>query len=419
MHNGAVNHRQARVLAVAAFAAIASCQGCFGCQTSPVDGDSSELPRTCDVTPPLVEPQKLEILFVIDNSTSMIEEQTAVARELTAFINQIRQAGGIRQDFHVGVVTTTVYQHTWVNSVDWFRTFPEQAGKLRPVPDFFEDGGVNYDTQNPRMLTGDDPDLVSNFARLVRQGVGGSGQETPFEALRLALTTDLITTPMSMGGNKEFLRDGSRLLIVVLTDEDDCSETARPSVVRIQNRPSIADCTEEANSLTPVNWYHSIFRGLKNADGSPRDLIWTAIAPVSTVNKAAMGIVDQGSVKNVDCPTSNQAGYRHHTMAELFDPSLSNLDSICRASFHETLLHIADLASVSQVLEVHDVPDERMLQVLISRHDGSVTTCTLANNGLLSFTRGPAGGASKVQFGNQCLRRADDTAIEFKLFCAT
>jgi hypothetical protein len=408
------------LLTVVALTVVSSCEGCFGCTTSPVDAPESLLPRNCLSDPPLLEPQKLEILFVIDNSNSMIEEQAAVARELTAFIEQIQKAGGVRQDFHVGVVTTSVYQHLFINRVDWFRTYPEQAGRLRPVPDFLEDGGIEYETGNQRMLTGDDPALLAKFGKLVQQGVTGSGHETPFEAVRLALLSELAVTPMAQGGNQEFLRDGSRVLVVVLTDEDDCSETARPSVVRLANVPTVADCTDQANSLSPTSEYHRLFTTqFVNADGSPRDLIWTAIAPVAIGSKAAMAIVDEGRVKNVDCPTSNQAGFRHREMAERFDLTLTNLDSICRDSFRQTLIRIAELASVSQTLEVRNLPDERMLQVAITRKDGSVENCTLANQGLTSFTRGTNGAASKIMFGNQCRRRADDSTVQIKLLCAT
>jgi hypothetical protein len=189
--------------------------------------------------------------------------------------------------------------------------------------------------------------------------------------------------------------------------------------VRLQNKPDIADCTDQSNSLYPVSEYYRLFTTqLVNSDGSPRELIWTAIAPVSTTSKAAMGILDNGQVRNVDCPTSNQAGFRHRAMAELFDPSLSNLDSICRDSFRETLVHIAELASVSQTLEVRNLPDERMLQVSITRKAGNVDLCTMGH-GITGFVRGTNGAASKLTFGDQCRRRADDLALQIKLLCAT
>jgi hypothetical protein len=398
---------------------VASCQGCFGCQTSPLDA-SSNLPRTCQSEAPLVEAQKLDILFVIDNSNSMVEEQAGVARELTTFVDQIRKAGGVRQDFHVGVVTTSVYLHSTQNGLDWYKTFPDQSGLLRPVPDFFADGGVNYDTTNERLLVGDDPDLGAKFERLVRQGVSGSGQETPFEATRLALLGDASTIPLAQGGNQGFVRDGARLLIVVLSDEDDCSEIVRPPLVKVSDSTLVSDCTAGQNSLYPVSEYYRLFTTqLNSSDGSPREMIWTAIAPVGRETKAAMAVIEGGQVRNIDCPTSNQAGFRHRAMAELFDPTLANLDSICKDSYHDTLIRIAELASVSQTLEVKNVPDEHMLQVAISRQDGTQATCTLANGGLTSFTREADGVTAKMQFGNQCQRRADDTSLKIRLLCAT
>ncbi|MBL8935730.1 MAG: VWA domain-containing protein [Archangium sp.] len=398
---------------------LASCEGCFGCKTSPLDQTGSTLPRTCKAEAPLIEPQKLDILFVIDNSNSMREEQEAVARELTAFVDEIKKAGGVRQDFNVGVITTSVYQHSSQNGVVFFREYPTQSGRLQPVPDRGADGGVVLGTGTERLLTGEDPELVDKFSRLVQQGVAGSGQETPFEAVRLALMSDLIKKPLAEGGNGGFLRDGARLLVVVLTDEDDCSETTRPSRVKVSDNPAVADCTDQANSLGTVNEYHRLFsQELKNADGLPKEVIWTAIAPVARSNKAAMALVDNGQVRNTDCPTSNQGGFRHRQMAEAFDSSLINLDSICRDSFRQTLITIAELASVSQTIEVKNAPDPRMLQFSITRKGGELVQCTQLNGGIESVTQVEATGNTRIRFGSLCKRRADDVGIGIKLLCA-
>lgn len=398
---------------------LASCEGCFGCKTSPLDQTGSTLPRSCKAEAPLIEPQKLDILFVIDNSNSMREEQEAVARELTAFVDEIKKAGGVRQDFNVGVITTSVYQHSSQNGVVFFREYPTQSGRLQPVPDRGADGGVILGTGTQRLLTGEDPDLVDKFSRLVQQGVAGSGQETPFEAVRLALLSDLIKKPLAEGGNGGFLRDGARLLVVVLTDEDDCSETTRPSRVKVSDNPAVADCTDQANSLGTVSEYHRLFsQELKNSDGLPKEVIWTAIAPVGRGNKAAMALVDNGQVRNTDCPTSNQGGFRHRQMAEAFDSTLINLDSICRDSFRQTLITIAELASVSQTIEVKNAPDPKMLQFSITRKAGELVQCTQLNGGIESVTQVEATGNTRIRFGSQCKRRADDLGIGIKLLCA-
>ena len=78
------------------------------------------------------------------------------------------------------------------------------------------------------------------------QGTSGSGQETPFEAVRLAVASSLATTPMEQGGNGGFLRDGARLLVVVVTDEEDCSSTQRPPPVYLTEDTSRDLCSEQA-----------------------------------------------------------------------------------------------------------------------------------------------------------------------------
>lgn len=410
--------KSSRFLVTAVLAFLASCQGCLGCKTSPIDNPDLLLTRSCESAPPLIEPPRLDILFVIDNSNSMREEQEAVARELTGFIDELKKGGGVPSEFNVGVVTTSVYLNARLNGQTFFINYPKQAGKLRPIPVALADGGFDYDDPNgERVLSGTDPELITKFGKLVRQGTTGSGQETPFEAVRLALLSELSTTPQAMGGNQGFLRDGARLLVVVLTDEDDCSETVRPPLVSVGDNGAVADCTDREMSLTTVSEYHRMFtEDLKNSDGTKKEVIWTAIAPVGIGTKAAMAFVDGTQVRNIDCPTSNQGGFRHRQMAEMFDTTLENLDSICRDSFRQTLINIAQLASVSQTITIRNVPDGKLMQFVITRKDGTVEPCTLSNQGIVSFE--PTAEGARVQFGNQCKRRADDNSIIVKQICA-
>lgn len=395
------------------------CTGCFGENNTPVDDPSSRLPTTCQTTPPEITPPKLDVLFVIDNSGSMKEEQEAVARELTAFIGELRKGGGVSTDFNIGVITTAVYQSVLFQGTKYFRDYPAQAGRLQPVPDPLPDGGVDLGTGTERMLNGNDPELISKFQRLVRVGTFGSGQETPFEALRLALSPPHATTDLAAGGNAGFIRDGARLLVVLLTDEDDCSEVANkdaPPKVTIGDQPGVNECTGQAALLKPVGFYYDFLHELRNADNSLKEVIFTAIGPVGMTTKAAQEIIDNGQVRNIDCPTSNQAGYRVRQMAELFDNALVNLDSICKSSFRETLITIASLANVSQVLEISRVPDPALLQVQIVRATGAVQNCALGG-GLENYQEGVGGTKSTVRFGAQCLRRADDLSIDIRMLC--
>src|SRR5689334_16668842 len=118
--------------------ALASCGGCG----SPVDQPNSTVPGQCQTTAPGVEPQRTDILFVIDNSGSMAEEQEGIARELPAFVSELKKGAGVEQDFQIGVITTSVYQNAQVGMLREFKDFsvqqgamPPQAGRLQAVPD--------------------------------------------------------------------------------------------------------------------------------------------------------------------------------------------------------------------------------------------------------------------------------------------
>jgi len=383
--------------------------------TSPVEEPGSTLPGRCQVDAPLISAQKTDLLFVIDNSGSMAEEQAAIATELPAFLEELRQGNGVEQDFRVGVITTSVYLNAFFDNREQFSEFPDQAGRLQPVPD-----ELNRPTAE-RFLDQGDPELLEKFRRLVRVGTRGSGQETPFEAARLAVTPPLSTTPVGEGGNGGFLRDRARLLVVVVSDEEDCSSTERPPPVMLTEDTSRDLCSEQADRLTPLREYVQVFRNLDDGRGSAREVLWATIGPVALGDKRAEAVLDltpQGTfVRNVDCPTSYGPGYRQREMASLFDSGLKNLDSICRASFRETLVSIATLARTSQSIEVVNLPDARLAQVLVTREDGSVQTCSVPG-GDLTYEPSADGRAARLYFQSSCARKPTDKKLEVKLLCA-
>ncbi len=382
---------------------------------SPVEALGSTLPGRCRVDAPLISAQKTDILFVIDNSGSMAEEQDAIARELPAFIDELRRGNGVEQDFRVGVITTSVYQRTFFDNRDDTFLFPAQSGKLQPVPD-----EQNRPTAE-RFIESGDPELLAKFRRLVVQGTTGSGQESPFEAVRLAVTPPLATTPLGEGGNQGFLRDGARLLVVVVSDEEDCSSTERPPPIALTEDTTVDRCSEQSARLTPVQEYVRLFRNLEDGTGTTREVLWATIGPVGLTNKQAGTVLDttpQGPVvRNVDCPTSYGPGFRQREMAQRFDTGLQNLDSICRASFRETLVAIATLATTAQSIEVVNLPDPLLARVEVTREDGSIQTCSVAG-GALTYEPSAEGRSARLYFQSSCPRRATDKKVEVKVLCA-
>lgn len=121
----------------------------------------------------------VDVLFVVDDSASMIEEQSRLAGNFVSFIDAI---AGTEADYHLGVVTTDV------SALD--------AGLLR--------GGV---------LDPETPNLAQAAVAALTVGAAGSRDEQGFEAVRLAFD----------GRNPGFLREGARLNVVFFSDEDDVS----------------------------------------------------------------------------------------------------------------------------------------------------------------------------------------------------
>jgi hypothetical protein len=345
-----------------------------------------------------------------------------VIRELPTFVSILQQGAGVGQLLRVGLVNTSVYEGFQQGNGNIITIPYNQGGWLRVFPP--TDGGT---PDGARYLTDPDPEITSRLSAAIRAlGVNGSPQETPFEAARIALTETGFWTVLADGGspNAGFLRAGARLLVVAVSDEDDCSEMSfKPPRVFYNNTDGQDFCTNHEDLLTPVGDYVTAFTRLDDGMGRPREILWGAIAPVSISGKLAQRVsghlADGGPItQNIDCPTSGGPGFRHREMALAFDPTLTNLDSICKPDYHDSLVAIAEIASIPQTLTLTDnVPDPRLLEIDIARAGGSVERCSLSNGG---FLYEPGVGTEKptVRFQQQCLRRTTDTGVTVKLLCA-
>ena len=126
-----------------------------------------------------------DTLWVIDNSGSMSGELTALATNFSIFINNFVALG---LDYQIAVVTTDMDE-------------PTDSGN-------FEGAIITPNTADP----------ITEFTTQVDQGASGSGDERALDAAYYALTKPLINTT-----NAGFLRPGSVVSIIVVTDEDDGS----------------------------------------------------------------------------------------------------------------------------------------------------------------------------------------------------
>jgi hypothetical protein len=136
---------------------------------------------------------QVDVLWAVDNSSSMKEEQEALARnfeEFYKYMEQLVDPDSEEEVFHIGVISTDVYD-------------PDHRGKL---------------LGNPNIITDATPNAAEVFAENVNVGLEGKGDEQGFYAAVLALTEPLVSTL-----NAGFLRDDAYLFIIFVSDEDDRS----------------------------------------------------------------------------------------------------------------------------------------------------------------------------------------------------
>lgn len=131
----------------------------------------------------------VDVLWVVDDSNSMLEEQQRLADGFEAFAQELELSN---VDFRIGVVTT-----------DMDNDNPTR-GALRG---------------EPAWLGPDEPDYVGLFQERALVGIEGSGKEQGIEAALAA-----VTEPMNSSVNDGFLRTDATLLVIFVSDEDDCTD---------------------------------------------------------------------------------------------------------------------------------------------------------------------------------------------------
>lgn len=151
--------------------------------------------------------EKIDILFVIDNSGSMGEEQTNLTANFPGFISVIDESG---LDYRVAVTST---------GVDYDYTMQTPIGPLPSSVDGGDNGVMLMGCgMTRRWIEKTDPDPAGTFACIANLGTGGPGDEMPLAAMRMAFEDRMLDST-----NTGWRRDDALLGIVMLTDENDCS----------------------------------------------------------------------------------------------------------------------------------------------------------------------------------------------------
>ena len=165
---------------------------------------------------------KVDLLIVVDNSSSMVEEQKALQQSLDTLWNRIALANA---DFHIAVTTSGMTPYTQGFSQCPGGANGGEAGRFFPV-----------DNSRPRILTPLTPNVKQALFGNIDVGTC-HWDERFLDPVIAALTSPLITatkapgTPQANDGNAGFLRDDARLSLLAVSDSDDDADVSNPPAV--------------------------------------------------------------------------------------------------------------------------------------------------------------------------------------------
>jgi hypothetical protein len=310
----------------------------------PLIGESTKNPQQTDS---FVQGNsgQMDVLFVVDNTASMLEEQPRLVAAMPTFVNAALASG---VDLHVAVTTTGIDP-----------TGPScpggaqggEAGRLFPA-----------DNSAQRIFTNTSPNLTSGLQRDVQVGLCAF-EDQGLEAMRRALSSPLVNsaddprTPLPNDGNLGFYRDSANLAVVVVSDDDDSSPDS-------------------------VATYTRFLQGLKGPGGAGRASLYA--------------IVPSGEV----CPTASGSGIRYGEAALATGGAV---ESVCAADFGPLLRDVVSRAFAPQTrYPLSGKPDSAGVTVKVNGNPAGGWTYDAASNSVVFASPLPPGTRIDVTYTRAC-----------------
>ncbi|MBK06333.1 MAG: hypothetical protein CL920_25255 [Deltaproteobacteria bacterium] len=247
----------------------------------PLTGKGTTDASQTDTFKQATKPQ-IDILFVIDDSGSMGDEQRNLGNNFTSFI---KWALTLNVDFQIAITTTDVSGGSG-----------NPFGGPQTTP-----GGFRG---SPKIMTNNTPNLTTIFSQNATVGTQGSGNEQGLEGARLALSAPLITT----GANKGFLRKDASLSIIFISDEAD-------------------------SSGQPVQFYQNFFKNIKGVRNPDRLRVNGIIGYDPATKQPKCG-------GNTGGNAGAQSSGRY---LAVINSTQGVVESICNANWAQTLSNIASV----------------------------------------------------------------------------
>lgn len=323
-------------------ACVLLCAGITACD----DSEPAEVASNCEADKSCVESKqnalaqidKVDILVVIDSSGSINEEAESLKAELPRMMNAMINGSDEDTSFppassvHVAVVTSDL--GAGGENLSGCEGVGDDGIFLRPG-----EVGVTCDVDYPGFLAyegGSAPIATVNTVSCVPlTGIDGCGYEHSLEAGLKALwpaSDDSIEFRDGTGhgedANEGFLRQDSLLVVIVVTDEDDCSAEdpsifSRDPASSYANQPANLRCHFNPDALHPIQRYIDGFKTLRPGNDN---VVFATIAGVPP------DLLSDGATARFESAEEREAFYE----GVLTDPRMQELvdDDAISGSLH-------------------------------------------------------------------------------------
>jgi hypothetical protein len=228
---GLVPHRWRQVWAVTRWVVVASALPLiWACNARSFEAPQPNPVSVVNNTFQATLNREIDILFMVDNSSSMLPLQAKLLAQFPVFMNVLKMlpagdgSGMALPDIHVAVISSDTgpgkfdlgaYHCAYAGDRGQFRSDPRGTCTASPFKDpnqHFLSASMN------QAVTNYNGDITAAFTCIAALGDQGCGFEGQLKSVRWAL--DPFNVP---AGNEGFLRPEAFLAVILITNEDDCS----------------------------------------------------------------------------------------------------------------------------------------------------------------------------------------------------
>ncbi|MBI5536834.1 MAG: hypothetical protein HY898_29200 [Deltaproteobacteria bacterium] len=229
--------------------------------------------------------EKIDFLFIVDNSESMQDNQAQLVAAFPGFISAIENTVNAGSNYHILVTDTDAWgrcntANPWTgvdptssdcNSYIKKTVFEEcdrtlGAGVVHPAGEFASNAVCPYPAGR-RYLQQGDANVSAAFACAAQVGIAGNPKERPMDAMLAALSAQ-INGPG--GCNEAFLREDALLVITFISDDPNYEDSGTPQ----EWYDGVVQAKKGDPNAVVVVGFTPAFDGCQDGKGPPKGSHW-------------------------------------------------------------------------------------------------------------------------------------------------